>query len=107
MDQYLKNRIKIEPFLVDFFLIFVGFFLIFGGFFLIFDGFFLIFDGFFPHFGWIFFIFQEDNGAVFRCTVWNRALGQRQKLEHKITLQVNCKFIFDNSFILNIGILKV
>jgi hypothetical protein len=28
-----------------------------------------------------------------RCTVWNRALGQRQKLESKVQLSVNCKYI--------------
>ncbi len=37
-----------------------------------------------------------------RCTVWNRALGQRQKLESKVQLSVNCKYIiFYHSFIYN------
>ena len=34
---------------------------------------------------------KEDDGTVFRCTVWNRAMGQRQKLEATTRLHVKCK----------------
>ena len=36
---------------------------------------------------------RRDDGATYHCTVWNRALGQRQKLETRARLSVNCKFI--------------
>ena len=36
---------------------------------------------------------KEDDGAVFRCTVWNRAMGQRQKLEATTRLHVKCEII--------------
>ena len=34
---------------------------------------------------------KRRDGATYRCTVWNRALGQRQKLETRASLTVNCK----------------
>ena len=34
---------------------------------------------------------KRGDGATYRCTVWNRALGQRQKLETRASLTVNCK----------------
>ena len=34
---------------------------------------------------------QEDHGVHYRCTVWNRALGQHQKLETRTQLAVNCE----------------
>ena len=34
---------------------------------------------------------KEDDDASYRCTVWNRALGQRQKLETRASLTVNCE----------------
>lgn len=34
---------------------------------------------------------RASDGAVYRCTVWNRALSQRQKLEARTSLSVNCK----------------
>ena len=34
---------------------------------------------------------KEDDGNNYRCTVWNRALGQRQKLEASTKIFVNCK----------------
>ena len=36
---------------------------------------------------------KEDDGAVFRCTVWNRAMGQRQKLEATTRLHIKCEII--------------
>jgi echinoid protein len=36
---------------------------------------------------------KEDDGNSYRCTVWNRALGQRQKLETSTKIYVNCKYI--------------
>jgi len=32
---------------------------------------------------------KNSDGATYRCTVWNRALGQRQKLESRASLGVN------------------
>lgn len=34
---------------------------------------------------------RTDDGAVFRCVVWNRAMPEGSKLEAKTTLSVNCK----------------
>lgn len=34
---------------------------------------------------------KEDDGAVFRCTVWNRAMAPNTKLEAMVNLNVNCK----------------
>ena len=34
---------------------------------------------------------QEEDGASYRCTVWNRAMGQRQRLETATRLHVKCK----------------
>ena len=36
---------------------------------------------------------KNTDGAVYRCTVWNRALGQHQKLETRTQLAVNCKLL--------------
>lgn len=37
---------------------------------------------------------KEDDDAVFRCEVWNRALPEDKKLVSTITLSVNCKYLF-------------
>lgn len=37
---------------------------------------------------------KTDDGAVYRCVVWNRAMPEGQKLETTVTLNVNCKFNF-------------
>ena len=34
---------------------------------------------------------KEDDSSSYRCTVWNRALGPRQKLEASTQIFVNCK----------------
>lgn len=34
---------------------------------------------------------KEDDDAVFRCEVWNRALSEDKKLVSTVTLSVNCK----------------
>ena len=34
---------------------------------------------------------KENDGSMYRCSVWNRALGQRQKLEGITKIDVNCK----------------
>ena len=34
---------------------------------------------------------KRRDGATYRCTVWNRALGQHQKLETRTQLAVNCE----------------
>lgn len=34
---------------------------------------------------------KEDDGAVFRCEIWNRAMPEGTKLEATVTLGVNCK----------------
>ena len=34
---------------------------------------------------------KQNDGSSYRCTVWNRALGQRQKFEAKTQIFVNCK----------------
>lgn len=34
---------------------------------------------------------REDDGAIFRCEVWNRAMPDGKKLETTVTLSVNCK----------------
>jgi hypothetical protein len=36
---------------------------------------------------------KTDDGASFRCTVWNRALKQQNSLETETKIYVNCKFI--------------
>ena len=36
---------------------------------------------------------KEVDGATYRCTVWNRALSQRQKLEASTKVYVNCKYL--------------
>ena len=35
---------------------------------------------------------KEDDGAIFRCEVSNRALEHGTKLETTVTLNVNCKY---------------
>lgn len=35
---------------------------------------------------------KEDDGAVFRCEVWNRALPEEKKLISTVALSVNCKY---------------
>jgi hypothetical protein len=35
---------------------------------------------------------KDDDGNSYRCTVWNRALGENQKLEASTKIFVNCKF---------------
>ena len=34
---------------------------------------------------------KEDDGSSYRCTAWNRALGQSQEKEASTILSVNCK----------------
>lgn len=34
---------------------------------------------------------KDDDGAVFRCFVWNRAMADETKMEASVTLSVNCK----------------
>lgn len=35
---------------------------------------------------------REDDGAKYRCVVWNRAMAEGQRLETTVTLNVNCKY---------------
>lgn len=35
---------------------------------------------------------REDDGAKFRCVVWNRAMAEGDRLETTVTLGVNCKY---------------
>lgn len=35
---------------------------------------------------------REDDGAVFRCVVWNRAMPEGSKLETTVALSVNCEY---------------
>jgi echinoid len=44
---------------------------------------------------------KTDDGAVYRCVVWNRAMPEGQKLETTVTLNVNCKQKFHLSNIYN------
>ncbi|KAL3269825.1 hypothetical protein HHI36_008883, partial [Cryptolaemus montrouzieri] len=34
---------------------------------------------------------KEDDGSIFRCEVWNRALRSDKKLVSTVTLSVNCE----------------
>lgn len=34
---------------------------------------------------------RTDDGAIYRCVVWNRAMPEGMKLETKVALAVNCK----------------
>ena len=34
---------------------------------------------------------RSDDGAAYRCVVWNRAMPEGSKLEARVTLSVNCK----------------
>lgn len=36
---------------------------------------------------------RADDGAIYRCVVWNRAMPDGMKLETKVTLGVNCEYI--------------
>lgn len=36
---------------------------------------------------------REDDGAKYRCVVWNRAMPEGQSLETTVTLNVNCKYL--------------
>lgn len=35
---------------------------------------------------------REDDGAKYKCVVWNRAMADGQRLESSVTLSVNCKY---------------
>lgn len=35
---------------------------------------------------------RDDDGAKYRCVVWNRAMPEGQSLETTVTLNVNCKY---------------
>lgn len=37
---------------------------------------------------------REDDGAVFRCVVWNRAMSEGQQLDASVDLSVNCKYFY-------------
>lgn len=37
---------------------------------------------------------REDDGAKYRCVVWNRAMPEGHRLETIVTLSVNCKSLF-------------
>ena len=45
---------------------------------------------------------KEDDGSSYRCTVWNRAMGQRQRLETATRLHVKCE-IFRFIIFLHLG----
>lgn len=34
---------------------------------------------------------RSDDGAAYRCVVWNRAMPEGSKLDARVTLSVNCK----------------
>lgn len=34
---------------------------------------------------------KDDDGAEYRCVIWNRALTDSEKMESVVTLSVNCK----------------
>lgn len=34
---------------------------------------------------------KDDDGAQYRCVIWNRALTDSEKMEAIVTLSVNCK----------------
>ena len=34
---------------------------------------------------------RSDDGAAYRCVVWNRAMPEGSKLDTRVTLSVNCK----------------
>lgn len=35
---------------------------------------------------------REDDGATFRCVVWNRAMPEGQQLDAIVDVSVNCKY---------------
>jgi len=41
---------------------------------------------------------KDDDGARFRCFVWNRAMPDNSKMEASVNLNVNCKFIFNKFY---------
>lgn len=38
---------------------------------------------------------KDDDGAQYRCVIWNRALTDSEKMEAVVTLSVNCKDLRD------------
>ena len=34
---------------------------------------------------------KENDGSTYRCTIWNRALGQSRKFEASTDIFVNCE----------------
>ena len=36
---------------------------------------------------------KSDDGASFRCTVWNRAMPEGQRHEGRASIVVNCEFL--------------
>ena len=46
---------------------------------------------------------KENDGSTYRCTVWNRALGQSRKFEASTDIFVNCEFKDDYRSHLNNG----
>ena len=36
---------------------------------------------------------KDDDGVSYRCTVWNRAMGRRQRLDTALRLHVKCRFL--------------
>lgn len=45
---------------------------------------------------------KDDDGNMYRCTVWNRALGENQKLEASTKIYVNCKILNFHIFYLSL-----
>lgn len=45
---------------------------------------------------------KEDDGAIYRCFVWNRAMSDDTKMEASVTLSVNCKYYFHFIFFYSI-----
>jgi len=37
---------------------------------------------------------KRDDGAQFKCTVWNRAMNKGEKFETKTKIDVSCEFIW-------------
>lgn len=37
---------------------------------------------------------RNDDGSVYRCFVWNRAMPDGTKMENSVTLNVNCEYIY-------------
>lgn len=47
---------------------------------------------------------REDDGAKYRCVVWNRAMPEGQRLETTVTLNVNCEYKQTNVKYMNFSI---